>query len=134
MSALDNITPEGWPRGAGYSHGMAGRGRIVYVAGQIGWDPHSHQVVDGGFAPQVAQALANVVDVLSAAGANPDHTARMTWYITDRAAYLDALQQIGAAWRQHFGRHYPTMSVVVVSALLEPGAMVEIEATALVPD
>jgi enamine deaminase RidA (YjgF/YER057c/UK114 family) len=134
VSTLDHITPEGWPRGAGYSHGVSGRGRMVYVAGQVGWDPLTQRVVSDDFATQVEQALANVIAVLDAAGARPQDTARMTWYITDRAAYLESLRQVGEAWRRHFGRHYPTMSVVVVSGLLESGALVEIEATALVPD
>jgi enamine deaminase RidA (YjgF/YER057c/UK114 family) len=131
---LQGITPDGWPRGAGYSHGMAGRGRMIFVAGQIGWDPVSHRIVSDDFALQVDQALANVVAVLEAAGAAPADTARMTWFITDRSAYVESLAAIGAAWRRHFDRHYPAMSVVVVNGLLEHGARVEIEATAVVGD
>jgi enamine deaminase RidA (YjgF/YER057c/UK114 family) len=134
LSRLDDIMPEGWPRGAGYSHGLAGRGRLVFVAGQVGWDPLTQRVTASDFPAQVDQALANIVAVLQAAGARPQDTARMTWYITDRAAYVESLRETGAAWRRHFGRHFPAMSVVVVSGLLEHGAMLEIEATAVIPD
>jgi enamine deaminase RidA (YjgF/YER057c/UK114 family) len=131
---LESLTPDGWPRGAGYSHGIAGRGRLVWVAGQVGWDPLSQQIVSDDFAAQVDQALGNVIAILAAAGAAPSDTARMTWFITDRSAYLQSLKEIGAAWRRHFHNHYPAMSVVVVPALLETGALVEIEATALIAD
>jgi enamine deaminase RidA (YjgF/YER057c/UK114 family) len=133
VNPLAQIEPEGWPRGAGYAHGMTGYGRIICVAGQVGWDPHTERIVVADFAGQAAQALANIAAVLHAAGARPEHTARVTWYITDRQAYLDARSDIGAAWRRVFGRHYPAMSVVVVSGLIEEGALLEIEATAIVP-
>jgi enamine deaminase RidA (YjgF/YER057c/UK114 family) len=132
-SPLETIQPDGWQRGSGYAHGIAGHGRIICIAGQIGWDPRTQQLVSADFAAQAAQALRNVAAVLTAAGARAEHTARMTWYIADRAAYLAAARDIGAAYRQLFGRHYPAMSVVVVSALLDEGALVEIEATAIVP-
>ncbi|CAN5846522.1 RidA family protein [soil metagenome] len=128
-----SVQPHDWPRGNGYAHGTTASGRLVFVAGQVGWDPLTQRVVAGGFAAQTAQALANVVAVLRAAGAEPDHVTRMTWFITDRPAYLSAQRDIGAAWRDHFGRHYPAMSVVIVSGLLEDGALLEIEATAVVP-
>jgi enamine deaminase RidA (YjgF/YER057c/UK114 family) len=129
--ALEPVQPAGWPRGSGYAHAMAGTGRIVCVAGQIGWDPVTREIVSPDFPAQVEQALRNVAAVLAAAGARPEHTARMTWYITDRAAYLAAAREIGAAYRGIFGRHYPAMSVVVVRELLDEGARVEIEATAI---
>jgi enamine deaminase RidA (YjgF/YER057c/UK114 family) len=132
-TSLTPVTPESWPRGSGYAHGMSGHGRVVCIAGQVGWDPLTERIVSADFAGQVEQALANVAAVLEAAGARPEHTARMTWYITDRAAYLAAARQIGAAYRRIFRNHYPAMSVVVVAGLIEDGALVEIEATAIVP-
>jgi len=125
--------PEGWPRGSGYSHGVVAEGRQVFVAGQIGWEPVTRKVVSGGLATQARQAFQNILAVLRAAGAHPEHLVRLTWFITNRDAYLDARDAIGAAYRETIGRHFPAMSVVVVSALLEPGAEIEIEATAVVP-
>jgi enamine deaminase RidA (YjgF/YER057c/UK114 family) len=127
------ISPSTWPRGAGYSHGMAADGRQVFVAGQIGWDPITQHIVVGGLAAQVRQALTNVVTVLAAAGAEPRHLVRLTWFITDRDRYLRERDAIGAAYRDVLGRHYPAMSVVVVAGLLEERAEVEIEATAVIP-
>ena len=124
--------PEGWPRPAGYSSAVSGTGRTIFVSGQVGWDPLTSKFPGGGFAAEVRQALVNVVSALAAAGARPDQIARMTWYITDRDAYLAARKPIGEAWRQIVGRHYPAMSVVVVAGLLEPEARVEIEVTAVV--
>ena len=126
------ITPDGWPRGAGYAHGVAATGRVVSVAGQVGWDPVTTTFESDDMAVQTDRALANVVAVLAAAGARPEHVVRMTWYITDRDAYLSAQKEIGAAYRKHFGRWFPAMSVVVVAGLIEPGALLEIEATAVV--
>jgi enamine deaminase RidA (YjgF/YER057c/UK114 family) len=105
--------------------------REVYVSGQIGWDAEQRFVSDD-FAAQVRQALANVVAVLACAGAGPQHVVRMTWYVTSRDDYNAALAEIGASYRELIGRHYPAMSVVVVTGLLEPRAKVEIEATAVV--
>jgi enamine deaminase RidA (YjgF/YER057c/UK114 family) len=129
--SMESITPDGWPRGAGYAHATAASGRIVSLAGQVGWDPVTQQMADG-FVAQTEQALANVATLLTAAGAAPQHLARMTWFITDRLAYAGALKEVGEAYRRVLGRNYPAMSVVVVAALLEPGALVEIEATAVV--
>lgn len=126
------VAPEGWPRGAGYAHAVVGEGRLLLLSGQIGWDPRTQRLAPGGFAAQCRQAFANIAEVLRSAHAEPAHLARLTWYITDRAGYLDARREIGAAWRECFGRHYPAMSVVVVAGLLEPGALVEIEATAVI--
>jgi len=126
--------PEGWARPSGYANAVSAEGRAVFVAGQVGWDPLTQQVVGGGFAAQVRQALQNVVAALAAAGARPDQIARLTWYITDRDAYLNARQEIGAAYREVIGRHFPAMSVVVVAGLIEPGALVEIEATCIIGD
>jgi enamine deaminase RidA (YjgF/YER057c/UK114 family) len=131
---VQHIQPEGWAPGVGYAHATAARGRIICTAGQIGWDPSTQQLVSRDFAAQVAQSLENLAAVLRAAGAGAEHVVRMTWFIRDRQAYLDARAAIGLAYREHFGRHYPAMSVVVVAGLLEPDALVEIEATAIVPE
>ena len=127
------IRPNGWPRGAGYSHAVSVEGRQIYISGQIGWNPITERLVDGGMAAQTRQALANIAAVLAAAGAEPAHLVRLTWFITGREAYLRERRAIGAAYREVFGRHFPAMSVVVVATLLEPGAEVEIEATAVIP-
>jgi enamine deaminase RidA (YjgF/YER057c/UK114 family) len=128
------LQPPGWAQPKGYANGMAATGRLVFVAGQIGWNPETCQFETDDFAEQTAQALRNVVAVLTAAGAEPRHLTRMTWYITDKAAYLGSLREIGRAWRDMLGKHYPAMAVVVVSALIEDRAKVEIEATAVVPE
>lgn len=126
------LQPDGWARPIGYSNGIAATGRLVFVAGQIGWNPETLSFETDDFADQVAQALRNVVAVLKEAGAEPQHVTRMTWYITDKTAYLAATREIGRAWREVMGRQYPAMSVVVVAGLLEDRAKVEIEATAVV--
>jgi enamine deaminase RidA (YjgF/YER057c/UK114 family) len=126
------LQPEGWAPPRGYANGMAAAGRIVVTAGQIGWDPRTGAFETDDFAGQCAQAFRNVRDVLAEAGAGPEHVVRMTWYVTDRAAYVGALKQIGAAWREVFGRVYPAMAVVVVAGLVEERALVEIEAMAVV--
>jgi enamine deaminase RidA (YjgF/YER057c/UK114 family) len=128
------LQPPGWAQPKGYANGMAATGRLVFVAGQIGWNPETSQFETDDFAEQTAQTLRNVVAVLAAAGAEPRHLTRMTWYITDKAAYLGSLREIGRAWRDMLGKHYPAMAVVVVSALIEDRAKVEIEATAVVPE
>jgi enamine deaminase RidA (YjgF/YER057c/UK114 family) len=128
------LLPEGWARPSGYSNGIAATGRLVFTAGQIGWNPASSRIETDDFAQQTEIALRNVAAVLAAAGAGPEHIVRMTWYITDKPAYLAARRDIGRAWREVFGKHYPAMAVVVVSALIEDRAKVEIEATAVVPE
>lgn len=125
--------PDGWPRGSGYSHAVVAEGRQIFIAGQIGWDPVIMKVVSGGVVAQSRQAFANIAAVLAAAGATPAHLVRLTWFVTDRDAYLRERAAIGAAYREVLGRHFPAMSVVVVAGLLEPGAEVEIEATAVLP-
>lgn len=134
MSDIQVIQPEGWLAPHGYSNGMVATGRIVTIAGQIGWNPHTGAMISDDFAAQVAQALRNVVVILERAGAKPEHLVRMTWYITDRAAYMSARGDIGEAYREIVGRHFPAMSMVIVYGLIEPDADVEIEATAIVPD
>jgi enamine deaminase RidA (YjgF/YER057c/UK114 family) len=116
----------------GYANGIACEGAFVFVSGQIGWDAQ-RRMVSPDFAGQVHQALRNIVAVLGEAGAEPAHVARMTWYVTDKQEYLSQQREIGAAYREVMGRHFPAMSVVEVSALLEDGAKVEIEATAVIP-
>ena len=128
------ISPEGWPRPSGYSNGMAGRGRVVVTAGQIGWNPVTMQFPSDDFAAQCAQAFRNVVEVLDAGGARPEHLVRLTWYITSRDEYNTALREVGRLYREIVGRHFPAMAVVIVAGLVEPRAKVEIEATALVPE
>jgi enamine deaminase RidA (YjgF/YER057c/UK114 family) len=123
--------PDGWPRGSGYSHAVVAEGRAIYIAGQIGWDPVSLQLANGGLIGQTRQALQNVVAVLASAGAGPAELVRLTWFVTDRDAYLVARQAMGEVYREVIGRYFPAMSVVFVSALVEPGALVEIEATAV---
>lgn len=130
---MDVLLPDGWPRPKGYANGIAARGRMVFVAGQIGWTPEGlFQAKD--LASQVRQTLKNTLAVLNCAGAGPEHVVRMTWYVTDRDAYLAAQKEIGAAWKDLFGRNFPTMAVVQVVALVETEALVEIETTAVIPD
>jgi 2-aminobenzoate-CoA ligase len=126
--------PEGWARPHGYANAVSARGRTVFVAGQVGWDPSTEAFQSTRFPDQVAQALRNVVAALAAAGSRPDHITRLTWFVTDRDLYVTHRREIGAAYREIVGRHFPAMSVVVVAGLLEPGAQVEIEATAVIPD
>ena len=128
-----DVRPSNWPLGSGYAHGFSAEGRAVFIAGQIGWDPVTLAIAPGGMPAQVRQALANVAAVLKAAGAEISHLVRLTWFITDREAYLQDRKAIGAAYREVIGRHFPPMSVIVVAGLLEPGALVEIEATAVIP-
>lgn len=128
------LQPDGWPRPKGYANGMSARGRVVFVAGQVGWNPVTEKVESDDFGAQAARALQNVVAVLRAGGAEPRHVVRMTWFINDKAGYFAAQREIGAAYRELFGKHFPTMSVIVVSGFIEEGAKVEIEATAVVPE
>jgi len=126
------LQPPGWPRPRGYANGIEAEGRLVFVAGQIGWD-ETGAFPSEDLAGQVRQALANVVAVLGEAGARPQPGARLTWDVTDREAYLGSLEEIGAAYRDVMGRYYPAMAVVEVAGLVEAEAKVEIEATAVIP-
>ncbi len=125
------LHPEGWATARGYANGVAAEGRQVFVGGQIGWDA-AQRFVSDEFAAQARQAFMNIVDVLACAGAGPQHLVRLTWYVTSREEYLAALPEVGASYREVFGRNFPAMSVVVVAGLVEPRAKVEIEATAVV--
>jgi enamine deaminase RidA (YjgF/YER057c/UK114 family) len=129
-----DVQPDGWPAPRGYSNGVTARGRVLAVAGQVGWDPLTGEFESDDFVQQAAQALRNVAAVLHAAGAEPRHVVRLTWYITSRDAYMAAQGELGGAYREVFGRHYPAMSAVIVAGLIEPRALVEIEATAVIPD
>ncbi len=131
--ALETLQPPGWAKPKGYANGVAAEGRLVFIAGQIGWNPQTAAFEADDMAGQVRQALANVCAVLAAAGGKPEHLARLTWYVTDKAAYLADPKGIGAAYRAVIGRHFPAMAVVAVDALVEDRALVEIEATAVVP-
>lgn len=128
------LQPPGWARPRGFANGVAVRGgTTVYIAGQVGWTGDGRwQARD--FAGQFRQALANILEVLAQAGGRPEHLVRMTWYVLDRAEYLASLKEVGAAYRELMGRHYPAMSVVEVSGLVEPEARLEIEATAVIPE
>ncbi|HEY0012708.1 MAG TPA: RidA family protein [Allosphingosinicella sp.] len=127
------LQPPGWPRPKGYSNGIAASGRTIWTAGVIGWD-ETETLVSDTLAGQFEQILKNMLAILAEAGAGPEHVVRMTWYVTDRDEYVTSLKDIGAAWRAHMGRNYPAMAVVAVAGLVEPGAKIEIETTAVVPE
>jgi enamine deaminase RidA (YjgF/YER057c/UK114 family) len=127
------LLPDGWPRPKGYANGVAASGRQIFVAGMIGWDAQGVFHSDD-FAAQSRQALANVVAVLDAGGAQPQHITRMTWYVTSKREYIAALPAIGAAFRELIGHYDIAMTAVQVAALIEDRAKVEIEVTAVVPD
>lgn len=127
------LEPEGWAPPRGYANGVVAQGRIVSLAGQVGWDPAACTFASDDFAAQTAQALRNIVALLDEAGARVEHLVRLTWFITSRDEYLAARRELGAAWREIVGAYYPPMSVVIVSGLVEPRAKVEIEALAVVP-
>jgi enamine deaminase RidA (YjgF/YER057c/UK114 family) len=127
------LQPEGWPRPSGYSNGVVTHGRQVFIAGQVGWNPLSGRFESESLPDQVAQALRNVLAVLARADGRPEHIARMTWYLTSRGEYLHHLEAIGAAYRDVMGKHFPAMTAVEVTALVEARAKVEIEATAVIP-
>jgi enamine deaminase RidA (YjgF/YER057c/UK114 family) len=129
---FDILQPEGWAPPQGYANGIAAEGRQVFIAGQIGWTADA-KLVSGGLSPQVEQALRNIVAVLAQAGGEARHIVRLNWYVTDKAAYVAQRKEIGAAYRRIIGKHYPAMTLLVVAGLLEEGAQVEIEATAVVP-
>lgn len=127
------LLPEGWERPKGYANGIAARGTQIFVGGQIGWNAQQ-QFESDDFVMQTAQALRNVLAVLHEAHAGPQHMVRMTWYITDRDTYASRLADIGAVYREVMGKHFPAMTCVVVKALVEERALVEIEVTAVLPD
>ncbi|MEP6733857.1 MAG: RidA family protein [bacterium] len=132
-SARD-ISPASWAPPRGYANGVIATGRIITLAGQIGWNPTSATFETDDFVAQVRQALENIVMLLREAGAEPRHLVRLTWFITDRSAYVSAQRDIGIAYRELMGRNYPPMSIVIVTGLIEERAKVEIEATAVLPE
>lgn len=127
------LLPPGWPRPKGYANGVTARGRMVFIAGMIGWNAQGEFVSDA-FADQARLALQNIVDVLREAGGRPEHIVRMTWYVTDKREYLAAGREIGQAFREIIGAYNAAMTAVQVTALIEDRAKVEIEATAVIPD
>ena len=132
VSPHEFLHPKGWKATPGYACGMAAEGRMLFLGGLIGWNAEQEFETDD-FAGQVAQTLRNIVAVLAEGGARPEHIVRMTWYVTDKQAYLSGLRDIGAAYKATLGRHYPAMALVQVVALVEDRAKVEIEVTAVVP-
>ena len=133
MSMQKILQPPGWARAKGFSNGIACSGNLVFIAGQIGWNGQC-EWIDRSFAGQFRQALHNILEVLKVAKGKPEHIVRLTWYVLDKKEYLASLQDVGAAYRDLMGRHYPTMAVVQVSGLVEDEARLEIEATAVIPE
>ena len=127
------LNPPGWVRPKGYSNGIVARGRVVYLAGLVGWN-EQEKFEARDFVGQARQVFKNIVAVLAEAGAKPEHIVRMTWFVLDKDEYLSAGREIGAAYREIIGRHYPAMAVLVIRDLVEEGARLEIEATAVIPD
>jgi len=127
------LQPEGWAKPVGYSNGVAAKGRLIFVAGQIGWNARGEFESDD-FVGQFRQSLKNIVAVLAEAGAEAAHITSMTWYFVDKQDYLANLKAIGAAYREVIGRHYPTMTAMQVVALIEDRAKIEIQAMAVVPE
>jgi enamine deaminase RidA (YjgF/YER057c/UK114 family) len=125
------LQPAGWPRPKGYANGMLAHGEMVFVGGMIGTDREGR--LADGFVPQMKQALRNISAVLAEAGASPEHIVRLTWYVCDMNEYLADLANLGTAYREVMGRHFPAMAVVQVTRLVEPRARLEIEATAVLP-
>jgi enamine deaminase RidA (YjgF/YER057c/UK114 family) len=127
------LQPEGWIRPAGYSNGIVARGRAIFLAGQIGWNRENRFDSDDLVA-QTAQALRNIVAVLACDGAGPEHVTSLSWYLIDKREYVARLKEVGKVYREIMGRHFPAMTAVQVSALIEDKAKVEIQAIAVVPD
>ncbi|MBL4824150.1 MAG: RidA family protein [SAR324 cluster bacterium] len=125
------LLPEGWESPKGYSQGVVAEGRQIFISGQIGWDENSIFQTDD-FAEQAGQALRNIISILAEADASAEHITRLTWFITDKQEYLASLKSLGQKYREEVGRHFPAMSVVEVSSLMEDRAKVEIEATAVI--
>ena len=126
------LQPSGWPRPKGYSNGISVTGRLIVTGGTVGWD-ETEQFVSDTLPSQFEQALRNIIAILAEDGAGPEHIVRMTCYVTDIQAYRSSLKEIGEAWKSTIGRHYPAMALVAVTSLVDPKALIEIEATAVVP-
>lgn len=130
---MEFLQPNGWKPAKGYANGVVAQGRMVFLGGQIGWN-EEQQFESDGFIDQFRQTLSNIVVLLAEAGAGPEHLVRLTWYITDRDAYLNSQKEMGAVYREVIGRHFPPMAVVQVVKLVEERALIEIEATAVLPN
>ena len=131
--SMQILQPPGWAKAKGFSNGIAARGKLVFIAGQVGWTGDGKwQAHD--FAGQFRQALQNIISVLKEANGEPQHIVRLTWYVLDKKEYLGSLREVGLAYRQLMGRHYPAMAVVQVGGLVEDEARLEIEATAVIPE
>lgn len=133
QSPHEFLNPKGWKPAVGYANGVAARGRMVFLGGHIGWNGQQEFETDD-FAGQVRQTLDNIVTVLAEAGGKPEHIVRLTWYVTSKREYLDGMREVGRAYRDTIGKHFPAMALVQVVALVEDRAKVEIEATAVIPD
>ena len=127
------LQPPGWPKPKGYSNGIVAKGRLVFVAGQVGWNAQEKFETDN-LAGQARQALKNIVAILAEAGAGPEHICRMDWFLADVKEYSASLKELGAAYREVIGKHYPVMTAVQVGGFVETGAKVEIEVTAVLPE
>jgi enamine deaminase RidA (YjgF/YER057c/UK114 family) len=127
------LQPPDWARAKGFSNGIATTGKLVFIAGQVGWTGQG-EWKEKSFAGQFRQTIQNILDVLAQARGKPEHIVRLTWYVLDRDEYLASLKEVGAAYRELMGKHYPAMAVVQVSGLVERNARLEIEATAVVPE
>jgi len=130
---MNILQPPGWARPRGFSNGIVASGKLVFIAGQVGWTGEGRWEARD-FAGQFRQALANVLEVLRQAGGRPEHLVRLTWYVLDKREYLNSIKAVGEAYRELMGRHYPTMAVVQVSGLVEDEARLEIEATAVISE
>ena len=128
------IQPPGWPKPKGYSNGIVTQGRIVFVAGQVGWNNVQEKFETSDFAGQARQALKNIVAILAEAGARPEHICRMNWYVADAKEFNASLKQLGAAYREVIGRNFPVMTALQVAGFVEAGAKLEIEVTAVLPE
>lgn len=126
------LNPPGWPQPRGYANGVKARGEMVFVGGMIGWDTNG--VLPKGFVAQTKQLLENIVAVLKEGGAGPEHVVRMTWYVTDIEQYRNSLPDLGKVYREVMGRNFGAMALVQVVSLVEKGALIEIETTAVIPD
>lgn len=129
---MEILQPAGWKQPIGYANGVAASGRLVFVAGQIGWNAECRFETDD-FVEQTRQALANVVAVVAEAGGSPEHIATMTWYLTSKGEYLENLRAVGQVWRAVLGRHFPAIAAVEVAGLMEDRAKIEIQAMAVIP-
>ncbi len=130
---MQTLQPPGWKRPKGYSNGVSTRGQMIFMGGQVGWNSQE-EFESEVFADQAKQALSNIVEILAEAGGRPEHIVRMTWFIGDTDEYLGCLKDLGAAYREVIGAHFPVMSVIEVKGFIEDGAKLEIEATAVIPD